>query len=149
MTQLNYFCSFFYQNSLLFSITFLNIFVAKCIFFLLVNWKWMVIKNERNFCIYWAFTHTDFRQCELFDLSRFTKCQLKLLYKIFKLKWCWCAKGGFFCKWIFPISNVYKILLSICCWLNVDLKWTFILAQFNVQILNFVYWEWMNSIFLH
>lgn len=39
----------------------------------------------------------------------------------------------------FSLSQMFtKILLSICCWLNVDLKWTFILAQFNVQILNFV-----------
>lgn len=85
----------------------------------------MVIKNERNFCICWAFTRIDLRQCELFDLSRFTICQLKLLYKIFKQKWFWCAKGGVFCKWIFPISNVYKntskYLLLVECRFEMDI----------------------------
>lgn len=46
----------------------------------------MVIENEFENSAFAELSHIDLRQCELFDLSRFTICQLKLLYKIFKLK---------------------------------------------------------------
>lgn len=123
MTQLNYFCSFFYQNSLLFSITFLNIFVAKCIFLFAGELEmdgdsaWIC-----KFCICWAFTHT--------DLS------VSSLEQIHNRSWSCCTKFSswrdadvlkkdcFVNEWGFPISNVYKntskYLLLVECRFEVD-----------------------------
>lgn len=149
MTQLNYFCSFFYQNSLLFSITFLNIFVAKCFFFFWWTGNgWWSRKN-------WKITH----------LLSFPTHSSETVWVLWFEQICGspaetavqnsqaeemliCVKDHFVNEWVFPISNVYKntakYLLLVECRFEMD-----ILGSLMSTYWILCNWEWMNSIFLH
>lgn len=124
MTWPNYFCSYFYRNSLLFSITFLTIFVAKCISFLVMNWKWLIVTRWViwKWCICWVLTFIILSFGDSLVLIRFKMGELKLLCSISMLKRCWFPEEEHFVneQRFFLLKCLQKYLLLFECRFEMD-----------------------------